>query len=175
MNDRLLKIYLRDHLAGSMAGIQLARRMHRENRDTPLGDYLAELVPALQEERKILQRVLAAVGGSSALWKELAAAGAEVLGRLKLNGHLVRYSELSRLVELEGLSLGVEGACALWILLRRLQRADDRLARFDFDALVQRKERQRGALERFRLQAGREAFVERPHLPATQRYARSET
>lgn len=174
MNDRLLKIYLRDHLAGSMAGIQLARRAHRENRDTPLGVYLAELVPALIEERKILQRVLKSVGGSPALMKEVAARGVEVLGRLKLNGRLVRYSELSRLVELEALSLGVEGACSMWIMLRRLQRADDRLGRFDFDALVQRKERQRGGLERFRLQAGREAFVEAPRLSGDQRYARSE-
>ena len=34
---------------------------------------------------------------------------AEKAGRLKLNGSLLTYSPLSRLVELEGLSLGVEG------------------------------------------------------------------
>ena len=42
---------------------------------------------------------------------------AEKLGRLKLNGQLLGYSPLSRLVELEGLMLGITGKMAMWIAL----------------------------------------------------------
>jgi hypothetical protein len=37
------------------------------------------------------------------------AVGAERLGRLKPNGRLVRYSPLSRFVELDILAMGIEG------------------------------------------------------------------
>ena len=41
----------------------------------------------------------------------------EKLGRLKLNGQLLGYSPLSRLIELEGLMLGIAGKLAMWIAL----------------------------------------------------------
>jgi hypothetical protein len=53
--------------------------------------------------------------------------GAEKAGRLKLNGELLGYSPLSRLEELEALSLGVEGKLALWTALRRTHGDDPRL------------------------------------------------
>ena len=62
----------------------------------------------------------------------------------------------SRVVELEGLRLGVEGKACLWRMLREL--ADPRLAAFDFDALIVRAERQRDQLEQRRIEAGRLAL-----------------
>ena len=38
--DKLLSIYLNDHLAGATIGVELARRIRARNRGTPLGDYL---------------------------------------------------------------------------------------------------------------------------------------
>jgi hypothetical protein len=80
----------------------------------------------------------------------------EKAGRLKPNNRLFGYSPLSRVVELEGLTLGVEGKRGLWQVLRNLQ--DPRLAEFDFDALLERARAQRDGLEERRLAAALDAF-----------------
>lgn len=152
----LLATYLNDHLAGSTAGVELARRARGSNEGSELGAFLATLTAEIEEDRETLGEVMEAVGAGRDRVKVTAAWAGEKVGRLKLNGRLLGYSPLSRLVELEGLALGVTGKLALWRLLREL--ADPRLARFDFDALIARAERQRDGLEQRRLEAGRLAL-----------------
>lgn len=158
MDVKLLGIYVNDHLAGSVAGLELARRVERENRGNPLGDYLASLIPELEQDRAVVQQVLSALKVPRATFKQSAAWVMERLGRLKLNGRLVSYSPLSRFVELEGLCLGTQGRRSMWRVLRRLARTERALAGFDFEALVARTEMQLRALERWRLQAADTAF-----------------
>jgi hypothetical protein len=153
----LLAIYLNDHLAGSTVGVELARRARGSNEGTELGDFLATLVVEIEEDRDTLQEVMEAVGAGRDRLKVTGAWAGEKLGRLKLNGSLLGYSPLSRVVEVEGLRLGVEGKACLWKMLREL--ADPRLSGFDFDTLIARAERQRDELERQRLEAGRLALT----------------
>jgi hypothetical protein len=89
----------------------------------------------------------------------VAAWTAEKAGRLKLNGRLTSYSPLSRVVELEALSIGVEGKLAMWRALKRIADEDPRLDAEQLDALVKRAQSQRRRLERHRLNAAREALV----------------
>jgi hypothetical protein len=154
----LLAIYLNDHLAGSTVGVELARRARGSNEGTPLGEFLTTLTVEIEEDRDTLGDVMEAVGAGRDRLKVTGAWAGEKLGRLKLNGSLLGYSPLSRVVELEGLRLGVEGKACLWRMLREL--ADPRLAGFDFDALIARAERQRDELELRRLEAGRLALEE---------------
>ena len=65
----------------------------------------------------------------------------EKLGRLKLNGQLRGYSPLSRVVELEGLVVGIGGKTELWATLRRALGSE--WHGFDFAALAERARRQR--------------------------------
>jgi hypothetical protein len=90
--------------------------------------------------------------------KKLSGWATEKLGRLKLNGELLSYSPLSRVVELEGLYLGITGKQALWELLSDL--GDPRLAEFDLAGLLERAERQRSELNEQRRQAARETFAQ---------------
>lgn len=152
----MLAIYLNDHLAGSTVGVELARRARGSNEGTELGEFLAALTEEIEADRETLQDVMEAVGAGRDRLKVYGAWTGEKLGRLKLNGSLLGYSPLSRVVELEGLRLGVEGKACLWRMLSEL--ADPRLAGFDFDALTVRAERQRDELERRRLEAGRLAL-----------------
>jgi len=154
--SNLLAIYLNDHLAGATAGVELARRARGSNEGTALGGFLTTLVTEIEEDRDTLQAVMASVGAGRDRLKVTGGWAGEKLGRLKLNGSLLGYSPLSRVVELEGLRLGVEGKACLWRMLREL--ADPRLSGFDFDALTARAERQRDELERHRLEAGRLAL-----------------
>ena len=87
--------------------------------------------------------------------------GAERAGRLKFNGQLLGYSPLSRLEEIEALSLGVEGKLALWRALRSTQGSDPRLAEVDLDELIDRARSQRRRLERLRTRAADEALGQR--------------
>ncbi|HEX2017168.1 MAG TPA: hypothetical protein VGN69_10765, partial [Solirubrobacteraceae bacterium] len=85
--------------------------------------------------------------------KQLGGWGAEKLGRLKLNGQLVGYSPLSRLVELDGLVVGVTGKLALWRALESVAKSDPRLEQADLARLIERAERQLARVEERRLAA----------------------
>ena len=160
MNLDLLGIYLNDHLAGSVIGLELSHRLKAENEGNSVGEYLGVFLPELREDRATLEGVMMALGVKRDRVKAGVAWVGEKLGRLKLNGRLLSYSPLSRFVELEALSLGTEGRLSLWRTLRRLARKDERLARFDFAMLITRAEHQRRTLERLRQQSGDEAFLE---------------
>ena len=81
---------------------------------------------------------------------------AEKTGRLNLNGRITGYSPLSRVIELEGLLIGVTGKLALWEALR--DSVGDSLDGVDFVALGDRARQQRAQLEEMRRRAAVEAF-----------------
>ena len=154
---KLLGIYLNDHLAGATVGRELCKRSLGSNRGTELGDFLARLLDEIVEDRETLLRLMRSAGVSVDRVKPLAATAGERLGRLKLNGSLRGYSPLSRLVELEGLTLGVEGKLSMWVNLGALPEKTA-LAEFDFGALAERARAQLSGLEEQRLDAARIAF-----------------
>ena len=158
MNKKLLGIYLNDHLGGSTAGIELVRRACSANQGTELGRFLAELVMKIESDRKTLERIMEDLGVRRDHAKVAGGWMLEKAGRLKLNGQLRGYSPLSRLVELEGLALGVTGKLAVWKALRLL--ADDEPAQdaAELDRLVDSAEQQQRGLEEQRLMAAREAL-----------------
>jgi hypothetical protein len=153
VNDRYLRIYLNDHLAGSEIAGRLAKRALRQNPEGPLGDFLRVFDHEVEEDRESLIRLMGLLDIPRDPVKLAGAWTAEKLGRLKFNGHLVGYSPLSRVEELEFLSLGVEGKRLLWALLEALSATDGRLQGFDFGTLIKRAEVQRDELERHRLDA----------------------
>jgi hypothetical protein len=157
--DSALSIYLNDHLAGATVGAELARRAAASNRSTDYGQPLAELAAEIAEDRETLAGIMQRLSVGQDRVKLLAAWGAEKLGRLKLNGRVRGYSPLSRLEELEALSLGVEGKVALWQALQRTHGGDPRLRDVDFDELIRRARSQRQRLERRRRRAAEEALA----------------
>jgi hypothetical protein len=151
-----LGIYLNDHYAGAVAGAQLARRAAQANRGTRYGDVLATLAAEIDEDRQSLKLIMQRLGVRPDPAKAAVAWSAEKLGRLKLNGQLTGYSPLSRLEELEILSLGVEGKLAMWRALGR--GVDDGIPEAELEALIKRALSQRRRLERQRLDAAPEAL-----------------
>jgi hypothetical protein len=156
--ERFLGIYLNDHLAGAIAGSELAKRAARNNEGTPLGAFLDRLTTDIDEDRRALETLMNDLGVKKDLVKDAAAWMAEKVGRLKLNGRLVGYSDLSRLVELEGLSLGVEGKLAMWRNLSRVRQRYPALKETDIEELIQRAEAQRRELEQARQEAAEKAL-----------------
>lgn len=156
--DRLLQIYLNDHLAGSVAGKELVDRCLGNNPDGPLGDFLRRLQGELVEDQTALRGVLESFGGTENLAKEAAGWLAEKLGRLKLNSKLSGYSDLSRLEELEALVLGIRGKMALWDTLEEVAATRGPLHGLDLPLLQERARWQHEETEMHRREAARRAL-----------------
>jgi hypothetical protein len=156
--NRLLAIYLNDHLAGATAGLELARRALQENGENDYGRFLATLAEEIDQDRRTLIEVMKRLTIPRSKVKVSAAWALEKVGRLKLNGRIRGYSPLSRLIELEGLAGGLEAKRAMWLALLHTRAGDERLEDFGLDALVARAEDQRQRLEPHRLSAAIEAM-----------------
>ena len=146
----LLATYLNDHLAGATAGREMARRSAANNRGSDLGGFFADLAREIEEDRDSLLALMDGLGVSTDRIKVLGGWAAEKLGRLKPNGRLFSYSPLSRLVELEGLALGVHGKLGLWQALQEIQAREPTLTKTDLISLSHRAERQLNELEQRR-------------------------
>lgn len=105
-----------------------------------LNDHLAEVETELEDSRATLLRAMDDLGTRRDPFKRVAA-WAEKLGRLKLNGHLLSYSPLSRVLELEGLVAGAELEARTW-------EAVGPRAGLDVSPLLERCERRRHELVR---------------------------
>ncbi len=159
MQQKLLNIYLNDHLSGSIAGLELARRCRSSNQGTPLADFLTDLIADIDADRAELETLMETLDAPKDRLKQVGGWAAEKVGRLKLNGQLTGYSPLSRLIELEGLKMGVTGKLSLWQSLKRIANMDSRLATTDFDVLIKRAEAQIDAIEEHRQEAAARAFA----------------
>ena len=157
-NDKLLRIYLNDHLAAATAGLELVKRAASSNEGTPLGQFLQGLSEEIAEDRAALQRIIEDLGFRKDGIKVAAGWTAEKFGRLKLNGRIAGYSDLSRLIELEGLAVGIAAKRALWVSLRENAELDPRLATEHLDGLIERADRQKEAVEAHRREAAMVAF-----------------
>ncbi|MFF0430909.1 hypothetical protein ACFYU9_01600 [Streptomyces sp. NPDC004327] len=157
--ERLLRIYLNDHYAGSAAGDALVRRVSRAHGHGPAGRRLRELADEIAEDRESLVRIMTALGVPVMRTRALIMRCAEKVGRAKLNGRLVSRSPLSDVLDLESLRLGVEGKLALWRSLGEVARDDDRIDAGTVHHLADRAERQIEQLEDLRLAAVRRALT----------------
>jgi hypothetical protein len=158
--DRFLAIYLNDHLAGATLGVELARRLRSSNRGDPeMGEPLAQICAEVEADRDTLVQLMTHLDVSRDQVKPLLAKAAERLGRLKLNGRLLGYSPLSRVLELEVLSGLVGGKLGLWNALE--QSFGEPLEGFDFHALAARADSQGRRLEDLHLAAAQRALREK--------------
>lgn len=161
-DPELLGVYLNDHLAGSSGGVELIRRTAKAHEDTERGETLRRLAEEIEEDKAALQEMMTRLGVPQQRYKVLLAAVGEKLGRVKANGYALRRSPLSGLIELETMSLGVQGKAALWRTLRGLADHDPRLDAARLDELLAAAQRQTENLEKLREQTAEEVLGARP-------------
>lgn len=164
MNDdtqKLLEIYFQDHYAGASGGEQLAKRIAGalEGSDkTEMGRIAAEI----EEDRNALRELMKAFDVDPDRIKQVAAQAGEMVGRLKLNGRVLSPSPLSRVLEYEGMIMGVTGKLQLWRSLSEVAGHEDALDESRLKDLIKRAESQRLRLERLHAKAARTAFGRAP-------------
>jgi hypothetical protein len=159
-----LGVYLNDHLAGATAGVELARKLQEQNQGTELGEVMAAVAAEIEEDRRVLEQLMERLEVEPQRVKQAAGWVVERLSRLRLNPAFTGGADLTRLLELEALSLGIEGKLALWLALQAAAAGDrglapaEGLAGTDFERLSERARSQRRTLEPYRVAAGLRAF-----------------
>lgn len=151
-------VYLNDHLAASAAAVELVERLVANNEDEALDTYLVGLGQEIEADRDTLKTVMEHVGVRPSTPKQVAGKVLETLSRFRLNERVTGDPDVSRLMELETLSMGIEGKLALWRSLAQVAGDRPELAAFDLEQLMDRAARQRSGLEPFRLQAAAKAL-----------------
>jgi len=99
MNDPLA-IYLHDHLAGSKVAIDLLGAVRDQHAREPLGQFAAELLVEIEEDRAILRELVERVGAER---------DPERVARRARRGRR-RYLDARRDARREPASLGVEAS-----------------------------------------------------------------
>jgi hypothetical protein len=167
MNTATLSIYLNDHL-GIMAGeVELAQRTAGENKETQLAMTLHRYVGEVSEQKRAIEHVINGLGEEPSRAKQAAGWLLEKVGRLKPNNSLGKYSDLSRLLELEMLINVATSRLHLWQTLKPhdtnslFKTVSGDFARFETET-----KRQLEALQEFHAEAGRGAFGKPYATPA---------
>lgn len=153
MNDEVLHAYLQHHWAGSSAGVALFERVGRSHSDAAVASAVRQLAIEMNEDRELLRQIILATGENPSRVAATTGRAAELVGRLKPNGRLVRRSPLSDLLEIEALRDAVTGKRAGWQLL--LAAGDVRVDPGQLEELIRRADDQLTRLEALHLRVGR--------------------
>jgi hypothetical protein len=138
----LLSVYVNDHLASSVGGIELVARMLGRWRGTDYEGPLEQLLDELRGEKSALEGQIRALGLPLRRYKQGLVWVAEKASRAKLNGRLLERSPLSDLVEFEFLASAVRGKRSGFETLRALAAVDPRVDAELFDGLIAQAHRQ---------------------------------
>lgn len=112
-----LAAYLREHLTGSDAAIQVVDRLRLVHAGTQEGRLFASLFDEFREERDVVRSLLEEIGGSPLSIKRLAGQAGGAMGQFAAGGE---RGDLSLFRTLEGLAIGVQGKRCLWRALQSL-------------------------------------------------------
>ena len=150
----LLAIYLRDHHAAGVAGARVAERVATTVGRDSGNDDLRRVASEIRQDLVVLEGIMSRLGVEPDRVKDTFSRIAERLGRMKLNGRLLRRSPLSDLLELETLVVGITGKQALWVSLREIPSINIE----ELDQLLERAEEQKRVVENARVAAAKRSF-----------------
>jgi hypothetical protein len=157
--SELLAIYLRDHQAAARAAVGLAHRTAEGAYGKSSRRVLERVAVEIEDDLRTLERIMEALEVPPSTAKGAVAVVGERVGRLKLNGRILRRSPLSDVIELETLEAGITAKEALWRSLLLARTNEARLAPVKLERLIKRARSQREKLETCRLEAARAAFA----------------
>ena len=162
MADGHIATYLKDHLAGGVAALELLEQLEEGHTGTPLERFFAELRADVAADRQELEAVMGRLKIDESRARKATAWLTEKVTELKLRFDDPAGGPLRLLEALEGLSLGIEGKRGLWRALAATAEDAPWLRVADYDRLIERAEEQRSRVEKLRLETARTALVAAP-------------
>jgi hypothetical protein len=148
-----LTTYLHDHLAGARFAISLLMDLAEQKLDGDLAEFASKLLSEIDEDKSMLEGVLARLESQPSVIKEASAWLTQKVGRIKFQ---LNSEPFSIFEALEVLSIGILGKLALWNALKRLPAEHDAKEGLDFSNLVDRAIQQHAKVEERRI-----AYAER--------------
>ncbi len=153
MNLENLTQYLKDHLAGSVAALQLMEHLVSSYADHPEAEQMQILKKEVEADQQQLKSLLDRLGQTEGGVKKAGAWMAEKLLEVKTGS-----GDLGLLESLEVLILGIEGKLRLW---RSLECLDTGL---NLPSLQLTATSQIHRVESLRMDAAKRAFLDQPRL-----------
>jgi len=155
MSRDALPTYLNDHLAGSVAAVELLDRLIDQASAADVREPLVELRAEIAADQQTLEEILHRIGGHDSPVRSLVGWLAEKAGQLKLLFDDPERGKLGRLEALEILQLGIHGKRGLWSALRAVQPQIPKLHGIDLERLEKRAEAQHAQVETLRVESAR--------------------
>jgi len=153
-----LSDYLNDHLAGSVAALELLDRLVETYTGKPLERFFRELRDDIRADQEQLEGLIAKLGIKESTVRKAGAWIAEKISRPKIDLEADSKSDLGLFLALEALVLGITGKRSLWRALGAASRAVPELARLDYSGLEKRAIDQCERVEARRLEIARAVF-----------------
>ena len=150
--------YLNDHLAGSVAALELLDRLVETYAGKPLERFFRELRDDIRRDQEQLEELIAKLGLKESAVRKAGAWIAEKFSRPKIDLEADSKSELGLFLALEALVLGITGKRSLWRALDAASRGMPALARLDYSGLEKRAIDQCERVEARRLEIARSVF-----------------
>jgi hypothetical protein len=110
--------YLREHLSGADAAIQVVRRLASTHQGTEDGQLCRQLAEEFEQDRATVRSLLTQLGTSSRSPKRAVGLASGLLLSLVAGG---RPGDLSLLRTLEALAIGIQGKRCMWRALQTLE------------------------------------------------------
>jgi hypothetical protein len=164
--ERALKMknitnYLNDHLAGSVAALELVDRLIKTYQRQALGRFFRELRQEIEADQETLKELIHKLGVEESTARKAAGWLAEKLSRPKISVSNSPEGDMGLFLALEALVLGITGKHSLWRALAAASKNNPGLAQVDYAELQQRAMEQRDLMETKRLEAACTLFQER--------------
>jgi hypothetical protein len=151
---------MKDHLAGSIAVIELLNHLISGYSQKPLEEFFRGLRREVSEDQEALRKLLHDLDAADSPVRNTAAFFSEKLDRVKLLLEDPTGGQLALLENLEALALGIEGKRALWRALGAVaEEVPPLLRNVDLKRLEERADEQRKRIEPHRIEAARDAFA----------------
>ncbi|HEY2896038.1 MAG TPA: hypothetical protein VGJ12_02790 [Gemmatimonadaceae bacterium] len=161
MPKQHLAIYLKDHLAGSEAGLAILEHIEAAHGVGRIADITTRIRREIEGERKVLARLLDQLDASTSAPRRVAGWMSEKMLELKLVVDDPGDGALRLFEAAEAIKLGVHGKLGLWKALQANAQDHPVLATVDYEPLIRQAEEQEALLEMLRMEASRAAFAER--------------
>ncbi len=153
---KALASYLNDHLAGSVAAIELLDHLIDNHKGHRLEKFLVDLRHDVHADQEVLQNLIGKLDLEESSVRKVGAWLVEKIGRAKIT---LSGDSLGLLQALEALALGITGKKLLWRALGTVEAELSPLQGVDLSRLEQRAADQFERVEKERLHLSREAFT----------------
>ena len=150
-----LHTYLNDHLAGSVAAIELLEKVIEHHSEDRFGKIFSHWRNDIQADQETLRDLIRKLGAEESAIRKAGAWVAEKFSRIKIGDV---DDSASLLQALEALALGITGKRLLWRSLGTIAQNFAPLQGTDFGELEKRAQDQFEQVETLRLEMAREAF-----------------